>query len=421
MTIGKLKSFLKDPYNFLLCTFVIYFIFAFTINTPTEILNGLINIIWSPDILVTDYIYLGGVGATLVNAASVGIVSVLMMKFFKCEYKGLNIMSIWLAVGFGFFGKNVFNIAPILFGGYLYSLYHRKKFSNFAASSLLATSLSPVVSQIPFIGITNPFFGVTLGMMVGVILGFIMIPISAFTVRAHAGYNLYNAGFAAGILSIIILSLFTHSGVHIQPVSLWSSGHNKELFLFLLTINMFLILVGVILSDFNIIKSLSLHDYKKSSAIMDDRYVKKGALAYLNMGVMGMISTLFVLGLGGELSGPLVGGIFTIIGFSCLGKTFFNIGPPMLGCYLVMLMSHWDVSTPGYLLTTLFSATLAPISSSFGAHWGIIAGIIHMNLAVTLTSVHGGLNLYNNGMAGGFVAMLLVPVILSLKRKEAQK
>ena len=384
-------------------------------------MNGLINIIWSPDVLVTDYIYVGGVGAALINAASVGTFSVFMMKFFKCEHKGLNIMAIWLAVGFAFFGKNVFNITPIVFGSYLYSLYYRKPFSNFAASSLLATSLSPVVSQMPFIGIESPILGVTLAMIVGIILGFIMMPISAFTVRAHAGYNLYNSGFAAGILSIIILSLFTHSGVHIQPVALWGTGYNRELFLFLLIINMFLILAGAILSDFHILKSISIRDYKDSSTIIDDRYVKKGERAYLNMGFMGMMSTLFILALGGELSGPLIGGIFTIIGFSCLGKTLFNIGPPMLGCYLVMLMSGWDMDTSGYLLTVLFSATLAPISSSFGAHWGIIAGIIHMNLAVTLTAVHGGLNLYNNGMAGGFVAMLLVPVILSLKRKEVQK
>lgn len=421
ITIEGLKKFLKDPYNFLLFTFAVYFIFAFSIDTPREIFYGLVYIVWSPDILISDYIYLGGIGATLVNAASLGVISVFMMKYFKCEHKGLNIMAIWLVVGFGFFGKNPFNIIPIVVGGYLYSLYHKKPFSNFVASSLLATSLSPVVSQMSFIGLESVALGIALSIIVGIILGFIMIPISAFTLRAHAGYNLYNSGFAAGILSIIVLSLFTHNGIHIEPVNLWSKGNNAILFKFLLTINLLLIFTGAILSGFDMKKLMSIKDYKESSAVMDDRYVNKGERAYLNMGFMGIFSTLFVLALGGELSGPLIGGIFTIVGFSCLGKNFFNIIPPMMGCYLVMLIGNWDRSTSSYLLTALFSATLAPVSSSFGAHWGIIAGMLHFNLAVTLTPVHGGLNLYNNGMAGGFVAMILVPIILALKRKEQHK
>jgi hypothetical protein len=32
--------------------------------------------------------------------------------------------------------------------------------------------------------------------------------------------------------------------------------------------------------------------------------------------------------------------------------------------------------------------------------------------------MHGGLNLYNNGLAGGFVAIVLVPLIEALKQKE---
>lgn len=417
-TIERLKVFLKDPYNFLLCTFFVYFIIAFIVDTPLDILLGLKAIILSPDILVTDYVYLGGVGATLINAATLGIASVALMKIFKCEYKGTNIMAIWLMLGFGFFGKNLFNGAPIVFGGYLYSVYHKKHFSNYVANALLATSLSPVTSQMSFIGLESTFLGILLGIIVGIFLGFIMIPISAFTLRAHAGYNLYNSGFAAGILSLVIVSLLRHSGVYVEPVSLWSEGNNKVLLIFSLTISMLLILTGAFLSGRDIKKLLNLKAYKETYAIMDDRYITHGEDAYLNMGLMGIISTLFIVLIGGELSGPLIGGIFTIIGFSCVGKNLFNIAPPMIGCCIVIIFNGWDITSSEYLLTVLFSATLAPISSSFGKHWGIIAGMLHINLAVTLTAVHGGLNLYNNGMAGGFIAMLLVPVILAIKKKS---
>lgn len=411
--------FFKDPYNFLLCTFFIYLVIAFIVDTPRDILYGLKDIILSPDILTTDYIYLGGLGATLINAASLGFASVFLMKYFKCEHKGTNIMAIWLMVGFGFFGKNLFNSAPIVFGGYLYSIYHKKHFSSFISSALLATSLAPVTSHMSFIGIEHSALSMLLGLLVGIFLGFIMIPISAFTLRAHAGYNLYNSGFAAGILSLLIVSLFGNFGVHIEPVNLWSEGNNGVLLTLSLIINLFLIIAGIILTGGDIKKFISIKNYKETSSIIDDRYITHGERAYLNMGLLGIFSTLFIIVLGGELSGPLIGGIFTIIGFACLGKNLFNIAPPMLGCCLVILLNGWDISSSGYLLTTLFSATLAPISSSFGIHWGIIAGALHINLAAILTPVHGGLNLYNNGMAGGFISMLLVPIILSIKKRDA--
>lgn len=416
-TIERVKEFLKDPYNFLLFTFVIYFIFALIVDTPQDIFVGLKAIVASQDILITDYLYLGGVGATLVNAATLGIASVVLMKFFKCEHKGTNIMAIWLMVGFGFFGKNLFNAAPIVFGGYLYALYHKKHFSNYISNALLATSLSPVTSQMCFIGLESTFLGIVLGIIVGIFLGFIMIPISAFTLRAHAGYNLYNSGFAAGILSLVIVSLLRNAGINIEPLDLWSEGNNLVLLIFSLTINLLLIITAAILSGNDLKNIVNFKSYKDTYAIMDDRYIKHGEVAYLNMGFMGIMSILFIVLIGGELSGPLIGGIFTIIGFSCVGKNLFNIAPPMIGCCLVIIFHGWDITSSGYLLTILFSATLAPISSSFGIHWGIIAGVLHINLAVTLTSVHGGLNLYNNGMAGGFIAMLLVPVILSIKKK----
>lgn len=46
-----------------------------------------------------------------------------------------------------------------------------------------------------------------------------------------------------------------------------------------------------------------------------------------NMGVNGLFATGFVLALGGDLNGPTIGGIFTIVGFSSTGKHLRNIAP----------------------------------------------------------------------------------------------
>ena len=49
----------------------------------------------------------------------------------------------------------------------------------------------------------------------------------------------------------------------------------------------------------------------------------------LNTGINGLISMAFILCSGGDLNGPTVGGILTIMGFSAFGKHAFNIIPVM--------------------------------------------------------------------------------------------
>ena len=46
----------------------------------------------------------------------------------------------------------------------------------------------------------------------------------------------------------------------------------------------------------------------------------------VNMGVNGLFAMGYLLLTGGDLNGPTLGGIFTIIGFSAYGKHLFNIG-----------------------------------------------------------------------------------------------
>ena len=56
--------------------------------------------------------------------------------------------------------------------------------------------------------------------------------------------------------------------------------------------------------------------------------------------------------------------------------------------------------------------TLAPIAGRFGIIAGIFAGFVHVSMAFNVGYLHGGINLYNNGFSGGFVAAMLVPICL---------
>ena len=69
------------------------------------------------------------------------------------------------------------------------------------------------------------------------------------------------------------------------------------------------------------------------------------------------------------------------------------------------------------MLAILFSTCLAPIAGQFGSLIGILVGIVHINIVSNIGYIHGGLNLYNNGLAGGFVAMILIPLITTFKKE----
>jgi hypothetical protein len=143
--------------------------------------------------------------------------------------------------------------------------------------------------------------------------------------------------------------------------------------------------------------------------------------ALMNMGLSGLVGLGYVLLIGGELNGPVIGAIYTIVGFAAFGKHPRNIVPVMLGVFLASLMKPWSATDPSILLAALFCTTLAPIAGRFGWHWGVVAGIVHSSAALSVGAVHGGLNLYNNGFAAGIVASVLVPVIIAVQsRKDKQ-
>ena len=85
----------------------------------------------------------------------------------------------------------------------------------------------------------------------------------------------------------------------------------------------------------------------------------------LNTGINGLISMAFILCSGGDLNGPTVGGILTIMGFSAFGKHAFNIIPVMAGVFLGGLVMHWSLSDSAIQLAC--SAPLWPPSRAISA------------------------------------------------------
>ena len=65
-----------------------------------------------------------------------------------------------------------------------------------------------------------------------------------------------------------------------------------------------------------------------------------------NMGLTGFVGVIYVLAIGGDLNGPVIGAILTIVGFSAYGKHPRNIVPIMLGVFIGSLAKPWAASDP---------------------------------------------------------------------------
>ena len=71
------------------------------------------------------------------------------------------------------------------------------------------------------------------------------------------------------------------------------------------------------------------------------------------MGLCGAIPTAYVLLVGGDLNGPVIGAIFSVVGFAAYGKHVRNIWPIMAGVFLAAILKNWTVTDPAALLAAL--------------------------------------------------------------------
>lgn len=410
------KSLLKNYYYYLLL-YILMILLPFLFNSPYRLFIGVVSILTTPSILLTDYLSVGGIGSTFINAGILGISMVMLLICNGIKPNGSTLMSLWMINGFSFFGKNFINIWPIIIGVWIYSKYKKEPFLNYTLIALLGTTLSPTITQLSFTDHFSFFEGYALGFLLGIFTGFILPPISSYSLRIHQGFNLYNLGFSGGLLAIFIMSIYRTLGIDFSSNSIVFQGDHKILILILITICISLIAMAFKSKGIhNIISTLkSINTY--SGRLVTDFYILFGKGTYANMGIMGLLSLFIVIILGGKINGPILGAILTIIGFSAFGKHPKNTFPIILGAILSAYINPLPINSTQMLTSILFSTCLAPIAGSFGFIYGVIAGFLHVSLTTNLVYLHGGLNLYNNGLSGGFVAVIMLPIIHSLKKE----
>ena len=419
MNIKKPRS--RDRQFLFLALVPAYFILVgFFLQSPGEILQGIFTIIREPDFLITDYFIIGGVGAAFVNAGILTLVSIGIVYGLGMDFDGHTITSACLMFGFSLFGKNLLNIWAIMLGVFLYARYHRTSVSRYIYIGYYGTSLSPIITQVMQMWELPIPVRMGLCILTGTVIGFVLPPLCTHVHYSHKGYSLYNVGFAGGIIATVIVSMFKSFGITIESRLIWSEGNNG-MFLALL----FVLFGGMILYGVLSGKKEAVRGYRyilKCYGLGGTDYYKTegGSATLINMGVNGLASMIILVALGGELNGPTIGSIFTVVGFSATGKHLRNILPVMAGVCLASVAKNWSITDPSAQLALLLSTTLAPIAGEFGILAGVLAGFLHSSVALNVGIVYGGMNLYNNGFAGGIVAIFLVPVIQSVMDRRAR-
>ena len=395
--------------NLTFFTVAVLVVAAFLCDSPRNILEGMRKILVSHSLLITDFCTVGGRGAAFLNAALILLIGVILVMVEKIPFTGPTMAALFINAGYGLWGKTPLNILPILFGIWLYSRTHGVRLGRHIYTALFGTCLAPFVTELYYLLPYPLIVRAAIAAVLGIIIGFFLPPLSA---HMHMGYNLFNVGFSAGILAFVIVCVLKSLGLQTETVLQWEAGRpagvTAGLFLFFLAV----FLAGFISSDRKL-DGLKKIFTRPGRAVSDFILMDGAGPAMMNMGLMGIICTTYILLIGGDFSGPVVGAIMMVFGFSAFGAHVKNYLPVLLGIYLFTFVSRYEPTTPGIQLAAIFGIGLSPIAGQFGIPAGILAGILHSAVAMCTAQIYGGLNLYNNGFSAGWVAVVLVPALES--------
>ena len=392
-----------------------FMVIALAVDSPWHILVSLYKINTSRSVLVTDYVALAGLGPALANAAILGFFHLFLLIYNKRDSDGRIIAALYVTIGFSLFGKNLFNMLPLIAGVWLHGKLHKVEFSKLPIYVMLSGTIAPLVSEIAFLGNKTGAIKITAAYLVGVFVGFIFPVVTEAVKRMHRGYCLYNGGIAGGFIATFFVGLLRSVAIDILPEDFWDTSNTFFLACLAYAIGGSLILYGIarngpVKAVKQFMELLNEKDHNEN-----DYLTKYGSACYINLGIMCVITTALMRFLDIPINGPVLGGILSVTGFGAAGKHLKNTLPILMGSTLATYFNYFDPTTSMNALAILFSTGLAPIVGKHGWPWGIVIGFMHVSAAIFIGQLNGGLNLYNNGFAGGFVAITMVPIIVYFK------
>ncbi len=155
--------------------------------------EGLLKVWKHPGRAVADFVLMEGPGNTLMNMALVGALCAAYICLIGGDFSGPVVGAILTAFGFSAFGAHVRNYAPVLAGVYLSTLLNRFEPTTpgVQLAAAFAVGLAPIAGRF--------------GVIAGIVAGMLHTAIVMCTSQMYGGLNLYNNGFSAGWVAIIMV------------------------------------------------------------------------------------------------------------------------------------------------------------------------------------------------------------------------
>lgn len=420
MSIEKLrKQSGSTILRYVLSAFTVaFFIGALCAPDRGDMLGGLWRIITRPSLLTKDYFFaeIGGVSGAFLNAALVGAVCCMMMYLPGAVVGGGTVAAYMLTVGFCFFGINILNILPFILGSFVYSLLKKQPFAKGINFTMFSTALAPLVSEVLFRypsaeaphGVT--LLGVVLALVIGVVVSTTMPALCAHAQFFHKGYDLYNAGPAAGFLCFAIYAVMYKTLGFEAPAIAATLGEGHALLC-----NVFALACFALCIVFGLVLNGGFKGYGK--LLMDSGHKADFAGKHgvgpcmLNFGVYGLFILAYYNLIGATFTGATFGVVWCMLAFCAAGATPLNVLPIMVGYFIGSRFGVSAINAQAIVVGLCFASGLAPVAGKYGPIAGVVAGILHYCLVTSVPAIHGGFNLYNGGFTSGIVAFVLVPVL----------
>ena len=419
--MNQLESFRgKEIRMFCIMSMVFLFLAAFAFDTPKDIMQGMAKIIVSRDILITDYFVVAGYGAAFFNAGCVTLLAIVCIMLVRLPFTGLTVAAIFCTAGFGLWGQNPINMMPIILGSLLYAKVHRAHFARYVYTAIFAGCLAPFVTEFAYVLPFTTGVNIVLAALFGIGIGFVIPPLAVHTASMHMGYSLFNVGFAGGVLAFIIYSVMRAVGMERESVFIWQEGVHPWISTGFMLYFGLTFVAGMLIEDGNFTGFLKLTRHP-GRAIADFIMMDGRGNTLMNMGLMGMVVEVYILCIGGDLSGPVLGCIITLFGFSAFGAHVKNYLPVLTGVILATFIMTPDLTDERIQIAAILVVGVAPIAGEFGVIAGVISGMLHVAVVMCTSQMYAGLNLYNNGFSTGWVAIFMVPFLESFMKRFGRK
>ncbi|MEG1972761.1 MAG: DUF1576 domain-containing protein, partial [Oscillospiraceae bacterium] len=141
-----------------------------------------------------DFVLSNGLGPTVLNMGLVGLICLMYILIIGGDLNGPITGAILTCMGFAASGLHPKNIFPTILGVFIatFAIAQPATAPSLQMAALFGTTLAPIAGQ----------FGTGYGLVAGFLHAFLVLTIA----EPCGGYNLYNNGFSAGLISIIMVA-----------------------------------------------------------------------------------------------------------------------------------------------------------------------------------------------------------------------